>query len=219
MDSEKKTCKTPGERIRSLREKCGLTQMELARKLMITREHLSKLEAGTRKLQVDDLPVLADVLGSSVDYILTGRECENIRLSREIGLDNEVIEKLVETSVIANMFDHDLPSGDDGIMKAVLSRRAREKLDAINFLLSADLDFELARRIYAFSRMDFSSGKQGLYRTGENGEIEININRTDENITELMFFGPDGNSSGITLPVSAMKNALLEEIKKKIEKL
>ena len=208
---------TLGGRIKALREKAGMTQEELAKKLMITREHLSKLEAGTRKVQSADVPVLADVLGSTCDYILAGKETGNVRLSREIGLDNDVIEKLAELTIVSRMYDHDLPSDDDGILKSVLSHKAREKLDAINFVLSADMDFRLMKLIYAYVNTDFSSCRQGLYTKDDTGNLVHDKNRTDGPIYELLFFSQDKETTPITLPVSVMKFSVMESIKKLIE--
>ena len=123
MSDDQTAGKTPGERIKKLREKEGLTQAELAEKMAFSREHIAKIENGTRKIQADDVPRFASILNSSCDYVLCGKDSANLRVSRELGLDNNVIEKLAGLAVLAHMYDHDLPSGDDGIMKSVLSRK------------------------------------------------------------------------------------------------
>ena len=214
MEQEKK----PGQRIKELRCKANLTQADLAKKMSITREHLAKLESGTRNLQAEDVPRFAALLGTTCDYILAGIDTGNVRLSRQLGLDNQVIEKLAELSILAHMFDTDFPSGNDGITKAVISRKAREKLEAVNFVLSADHDFQLIKSIYEFIRMDFSKGRQGLYTKDEAGNMVLNKDRNDDDIYELMFFDASGKSP-IHIPVSAMRNAVMETIKVLIEKM
>ncbi len=61
-----------GIRIQSLRRERHETQTQLAAKLSISREQLSKLENGTRYPSVITLAALARCYGVSADYILFG---------------------------------------------------------------------------------------------------------------------------------------------------
>lgn len=59
---------TLGQRIRSAREKQGLSQVELATALDLGQRAISELENGNRKLAVTDLPRMAEVLGVPILY-------------------------------------------------------------------------------------------------------------------------------------------------------
>ena len=63
-----------GERIRKSRNSLKITQQDLAQALGMTPQHISAIEQekGTPSLSL--LPKLAEELGVSVDYLLTGKE-------------------------------------------------------------------------------------------------------------------------------------------------
>ena len=62
--------KAIGERIKSARENCKMTQKELAKKLICTRELISYYENGSRDIKTDTLIRLSDILGVTTDYLL-----------------------------------------------------------------------------------------------------------------------------------------------------
>ncbi len=66
-----------GERLIALRKKRGLTQKSLGAALNISEQAISKWERGTTTPDISMLPRLAELLSTSIDYILTGRE--NVR--------------------------------------------------------------------------------------------------------------------------------------------
>lgn len=53
-----------------LRKETGFTQMELAEKLKVSRQAISKWEVGTAVPSTDNLKVLSELYGVSVDYLL-----------------------------------------------------------------------------------------------------------------------------------------------------
>ncbi|MGF9726960.1 helix-turn-helix domain-containing protein [Bacillus safensis] len=59
-----------GKRITTLRKKAGLTQVELAKKLNVTRSALSQYELGTREPNYDLLLKIADFFEVTVDYLI-----------------------------------------------------------------------------------------------------------------------------------------------------
>lgn len=56
----------------TLRKKHGLTQMELAEKLSVSRQAISRWEVGAAVPSTDNLKILSDLYGVSVDDILKG---------------------------------------------------------------------------------------------------------------------------------------------------
>ncbi len=59
-----------GNKIAQKRKDLGLTQTEFAEKLNVTRQTVSRWEAGTVMPDIDKISDIADVLGVSCDYLL-----------------------------------------------------------------------------------------------------------------------------------------------------
>lgn len=58
------------ERIRNLREDSDLTQQQMADRLFINRRTYSSYENGVRSIPVEVLGNIADIFGTSVDYLM-----------------------------------------------------------------------------------------------------------------------------------------------------
>lgn len=69
-----------GEKIRALRTDAGLTQDELAAKLLVTRTAVSKWETGKSWPGVDSLKLIADEFGVTIDSLVSD---EDVRSKRE----------------------------------------------------------------------------------------------------------------------------------------
>jgi transcriptional regulator with XRE-family HTH domain len=67
---------TTGERIREIRDKRGLTQDQLATQAKISKSFLSEIENNNRNVSSQALLRIANILGASVDYLLTGESKE-----------------------------------------------------------------------------------------------------------------------------------------------
>jgi len=65
---------TLGERIRKRRQAMKLTQQELGKALGLTSQHISAIEKDKRAPSLASLAKMAEELGVSIDYLLTGRE-------------------------------------------------------------------------------------------------------------------------------------------------
>lgn len=63
-----------GERIRKRRQLMKLTQQELGKALGLTSQHISAIEQDKRTPSLASLAKIAEELGVSVDYTLTGQE-------------------------------------------------------------------------------------------------------------------------------------------------
>ncbi len=62
-----------GERIRKRREALNITQQELAQVLGVTAQHISVVEKGKRVPSLTFLSKLAEQLGISIDYLVSGK--------------------------------------------------------------------------------------------------------------------------------------------------
>lgn len=61
---------TLAEKLQNLRKAAGLSQEQLAERLNVTRQAVSKWETGEGKPDIDNLLPLAKLLGTTVDYLL-----------------------------------------------------------------------------------------------------------------------------------------------------
>ena len=65
-----------GTRIRNLREQKGMTQAELAKKIMIDKSVMNRIEIGSRLVRSDELLLLSQVLNVSADFLLENKSKE-----------------------------------------------------------------------------------------------------------------------------------------------
>lgn len=63
-----------GKRIRERRKELNLTQEDLARTLGFTPQHISVIEQDKRAPSLPSLARLAEELGVTIDYLITGKE-------------------------------------------------------------------------------------------------------------------------------------------------
>jgi transcriptional regulator with XRE-family HTH domain len=68
---------TTGKRIKEIREKRGLIQEDLAKKAGMSKGFLSDVENDKTNIGSQGILRLANELGASVDYLLTGKVTEN----------------------------------------------------------------------------------------------------------------------------------------------
>ncbi|MBE6538095.1 MAG: helix-turn-helix transcriptional regulator [Ruminococcaceae bacterium] len=61
-----------GKKICMLRKKQGMTQAELASRLNVSDKAISKWERGAGFPEITQLPILSDIFGVSVDYLMKG---------------------------------------------------------------------------------------------------------------------------------------------------
>lgn len=66
-----------GKRIRSQRERLGMTREVLAEKIEVTPKFCSDIELGLKGMSIPTLCKIADVLSLSTDYILFGTKNED----------------------------------------------------------------------------------------------------------------------------------------------
>lgn len=100
MEKTRKNDKTPGERVKALRKRYGITQGELAERMCVSQDLVSMIERGTRKLQIDQAERLSDVFRVRKEFLLgfDDFETENDRISFIDGRDfdrKEMIEHLI----------------------------------------------------------------------------------------------------------------------------
>src|SRR5437879_2324629 len=68
------------ERIRSVRDRLGLTQAEIADKLDVSRSTLAQIELGQRKVSAMELIKLAHIFGMSLEELLDPKREAKVKL-------------------------------------------------------------------------------------------------------------------------------------------
>ena len=84
-----------GKRLQSARKACGITQEELAEKLCVDRNHITRMERGARVCSIDLLIEIAALLDVSTDYLLTGT-ISNTTTKQSLLIAIEELNKIVQ---------------------------------------------------------------------------------------------------------------------------
>jgi transcriptional regulator with XRE-family HTH domain len=80
---------TLGEKLKSARKNAGFTQEQLAEKLMVSRQAITKWESDKGMPDIDNLKQLSKLLNVSIDYLLDDGEKMDLTVIREeINLDD-----------------------------------------------------------------------------------------------------------------------------------
>ncbi len=66
--------KESGMRIKELRKKAGITQEQLAEELGVTNKTICYIENGVRGTTIDNMALIAEYFGVSIDYLVHGKE-------------------------------------------------------------------------------------------------------------------------------------------------
>lgn len=121
------------ERLYEVRKRAGMTQSDLAEKLDVSRQAVSRWEMGTAKPEFENLIAISNIFGVSIDYLLKGSEApaeEKVQPAEEpeqkedpsaLGTAEKLwLAALITFAVLAVVFS--LMSGDwnSGIFTAVV---------------------------------------------------------------------------------------------------
>ncbi|MBR5152465.1 MAG: helix-turn-helix domain-containing protein [Clostridia bacterium] len=100
-----------GRKIVKLRKRAGLTQKELAEKLIVSDKAVSKWETGGGYPEITLIPALAEVLGVSIDYLFKG-DTQGIAIAGNILVDVvHMIDKYPAKNMLATLISSELAVG------------------------------------------------------------------------------------------------------------
>lgn len=103
---------TVGEKIKVARQGAGLTQVQLAEKLNVSRQAITKWESDKGLPDVENLKRIAKLLNVSVDYLLDdGESIDKSVIREQINLENygKGRKKVVKDKVVRDKFpDYDI---------------------------------------------------------------------------------------------------------------
>lgn len=89
METNNKAMMTLGQKLKSARKSAGLTQEQLAEKLLVSRPAVTKWEADKGIPDIGNLKRLSKLLNISIDYLLDNGESMDLSIMREeINLDD-----------------------------------------------------------------------------------------------------------------------------------
>lgn len=89
MKTEQNKNMTFGEKLRSARKGANFTQEQLAEKLLVSRQAITKWEADRGMPDIENLKQISVLLGVSIDYLLDNGETIDLSVTREaIQLDD-----------------------------------------------------------------------------------------------------------------------------------
>ena len=86
-----------GIKIAEKRKNLGMTQIEFAEKMYVTRQTVSRWEAGTAMPDIDKIAEIAEILGVSCDYLLKDEDIESAE-SKDKGI-SRLLESLTGKTV------------------------------------------------------------------------------------------------------------------------
>ncbi len=88
--------KNIGERICRYREKCGLSQLELAELLDVSRQSVSKWETASAVPELAKLIKMSEIFGMSLDALVLGREADGEQTPEKAGV--AYVKELMQSS-------------------------------------------------------------------------------------------------------------------------
>ena len=122
-----------GQRIKRLREKAEMSQLELAVILGVSREKISKIESGAREAKAQDLLLIAEQFNVTTDYLLRGVDTGNIGICETLGLSNEAINTLrawKDCKTVSEGID------EEGRIVSIINTDGSECLEALESLIT-----------------------------------------------------------------------------------
>lgn len=101
---ETETARNLPAKLVSLRKQKGITQMELAEKLNVSRQAISRWEVGLAVPTTDNLKVLSELYGVSIDNLLNDA-AENVSKQNEVKQDQSSASETEEKTDSATAGD------------------------------------------------------------------------------------------------------------------
>lgn len=136
--------KTIGENIAFFRKKSKLTQEELAEKLSVTSQAVSKWECDTSYPDITGMQALAKTLGVTVDELINGEqqlpevsEAPKEKIDRRIVLINvEATDTTVTTRLPVSFVKKSI---ENGMFKKIVGEEAFENMGALEDMIDSGL--------------------------------------------------------------------------------
>lgn len=106
-----------GEKISKLKKLKKMSQVELAEKTGISRDAISKYERGDVIPSIEYAKRIADVLGVSLDYLVSESDQEEV-------LDNEAVKRIKEVQQLPNQDKEKIFSVIDALIRDTKAKQS-----------------------------------------------------------------------------------------------
>jgi len=106
---------TLADRIQTLRKQAGLTQIELADKIGVSKSQFIRYESKNVQPPANIINKLADALATSVDFLISGDKNEKAKASLK---NSELIQRFKEVD--------SLPEDEQGVLIKIISAYVRD---------------------------------------------------------------------------------------------
>lgn len=141
-----------GERLKSARVKAGQTQEDIAKLLRVQRQVISYFENGSRTPNIDDLIKLAEIFGTSTDYLLGLTDAQSTDLEVKYicdytGLSEAAVSELHNNKELINGCNDERAIVDETIRMYAHSREAA--LDIVNLFIEDHMS-EMGKHLYKY---------------------------------------------------------------------
>lgn len=124
---------TLGEKIKKARIENGLTQEQLAEKMMVSRQAITKWEADKGIPDVSNLKLLSQLLNESVDYLLDDGSEADVNVIRESIDLSKYGKALVKKRLTDKLMLEKYPSAE---IRTLLPQKKKSKVDkAFDFII------------------------------------------------------------------------------------
>ena len=182
-----------GERLLKLRNQSSLTQEELAERLDVSRQSISKWELNKTLPDVDKLIQLSEMYQVSIDYLIKGEEAGQEERNRG---EDEVIETVDEDCSTDKTGDEEKKDGEAG--KGDIAFAVKQMILLICIFLSGFMCLYMAAfigRLLINNAFDREGGPQEV----------VNVNKIYEQYTKAEIMDDDLNKQVVWLDVPGVR--------------
>ena len=120
---------TLGEKIKKARIESGFSQEQLAGKMMVSRQAITKWESGKGLPDISNLKLLAQLLNVSIDYLLDDGSEHDISVIRESIDISKYGKALIKKKLTDQLMREKYPSAE---IRTLLVQKKRDKVDKIS---------------------------------------------------------------------------------------
>ncbi|MGX7195905.1 helix-turn-helix domain-containing protein [Enterococcus olivae] len=164
---------TLGEKIKDTRKEAGLTQEELANKLMVSRQAVTKWETETGLPDIENLKLIAQLLSVSVDYLLNDGETVEKSIIKE-AIDLSKYGKQRKKGIKDHIVREKFPKGTIHTLVGLQKSTKGEKRMDLLLLLLTDTPSGILDLINSLKNLD----KEFYLVSQENKQFFVKV--TDE---------------------------------------
>ena len=171
-----------GERLKSARVKAGQTQEDIAKLLRVQRQVISYFENGSRTPNIDDLIKLAEIFGTSTDYLLGLTDAQSTDLEVKYicdytGLSEKAVSELHNNKELIN----DCTDKRAIIVESMTeyAHSCEAAFDIVNLFIKGHM-FQMGRHLYKYKLGIAEAVEEHSANIKGFGSLEARIKANEE---------------------------------------